>query len=174
MCRLSARCYESRHSHIGAYLMDTVRLLQDDEGLDQSIHNLVYCSRAAPGMDDDSISKIIAAAKYHNPRFGITGLLVFGSGIFFQWLEGPRDNVTSLMKIIHADPRHSNVVLLREENEIRDRLFPDWGMELVEAADIRDVLNDAKQEATDAKQKKVLAEMLDELNTGSLQQLSKL
>jgi hypothetical protein len=153
--------------------MDTVRLLQDDEGLDQSIHNLVYCSRAAPGMDDESISRIIAAAKYHNPRFGITGLLVFGSGIFFQWLEGPRDNVTSLLKIITTDPRHTDVVVLREENEIRDRLFPDWGMELVEAADIRDVLNDAKQEATDAKQKKVLAEMLDELNTGSLQQLSK-
>ena len=153
--------------------MDTVRLLQDDEGLDQSIHNLVYCSRAAPGMDDESISRIIAAAMYHNPRFGITGLLVFGSGIFFQWLEGPRDNVTSLLKIITADPRHTDVVVLREENEIRDRLFPDWGMELVEAADIRDVLNDAKQEATDAKQKKVLAEMLDELNTGSLQQLSK-
>ena len=153
--------------------MDTVRLLQDDEGLDQSIHNLVYCSRAAPGMDDESISRIIAAAKYHNPRFGITGLLVFGSGIFFQRLEGPRDNVTSLLKIITADPRHTDVVVLREENEIRDRLFPDWGMELVEAADIRDVLNDAKQEATDAKQKKVLAEMLDELNTGSLQQLSK-
>jgi hypothetical protein len=153
--------------------MDTVRLLQDDEGLDQSIHNLVYCSRAAPGMDDESISRIIAAAKYHNPRFGITGLLVFGSGIFFQWLEGPRDNVTSLLKIITADPRHTDVVVLREENEIRDRLFPDWGMELVEAADIRDVLNDAKQEATDAKQKKVLAEMLNELNTGSLQQLNK-
>jgi hypothetical protein len=153
--------------------MDTVRLLQDDEGLDQSIHNLVYCSRAAPGMDDESISRIIVAAKYHNPRFGITGLLVFGSGIFFQWLEGPRDNVTSLLKIITADPRHTDVVVLREENEIRDRLFPDWGMELVEAADIRDVLNDAKQEATDTKQKKVLAEMLDELNTGSLQQLSK-
>jgi hypothetical protein len=99
--------------------------------------------------------------------------LVFGSGIFFQWLEGPRDNVTSLLKIITADPRHTDVVVLREENEIRDRLFPDWGMELVEAADIRDVLNDAKQEATDAKQKKVLAEMLDELNTGSLQRLSK-
>jgi len=153
--------------------MDAVHLPQDDEGLDRAIHNLVYCSRAAPGMNDDSISRIIATAKHHNPRFGITGLLVFGSGIFFQWLEGPRDNVTSLMKIIHADPRHSNVVLLREENEIRDRLFPDWGMELVEAADIRDVLNDAKQEATDAKQKKVLAEMLNELNTGSLQQLSK-
>jgi hypothetical protein len=153
--------------------MDTVRLLQDDEGLDQSIHNLVYCSRAAPGMDDESISRIIAAAKYHNPRFGITGLLVFGSGIFFQWLEGPRDNVTSLLKIITADPRHTDVVVLREENEIRDRLFPDWGMELVEAADIRDVLNDAKQEATDAKQNKVLAEMLNELNTGSLQQLNK-
>jgi hypothetical protein len=158
---------------MGLMFMNTFDLLQNDERLDQSIHNLVYCSRAAPGVDDDSISSIIAAAQHHNPRFGITGLLVFGSGIFFQWLEGPRDNVTSLMKIITSDPRHSNVVLLREENEMHDRLFPDWSMELVEAADIRDVLMDAQQEASDAKHKKVLNDMLAELNTGSLQKLSK-
>lgn len=150
-----------------------MNLLQNDEGLGQSLHNLVYCSRATPGLESDSIASIITSAKHHNPRFGITGLLVFGSGIFFQWLEGPRDNVTSLMKLITADPRHSNVVLLREENEFRDRLFPDWGMELVEAADIRDVLTDAKQESTDKRQKQVLAEMLEELNTGSLKQISK-
>ena len=122
-------------------------------------------------MDAAAIAKIIATAKHHNPRFGITGLLVFGSGIFFQWLEGPRDNITSLMQIITADPRHSSVVLISEENEVRDRLFPDWDMELVEAADIRDVLADAMQEATDAKQKQVLAQLLDELNAGSLGEL---
>ena len=122
-------------------------------------------------MDAAAIAKIIATAKHHNPRFGITGLLVFGSGIFFQWLEGPRDNITSLMQIITADPRHSSVVLISEENEVRDRLFPDWDMELVEAADIRDVLTDAMQEATDAKQKQVLAQLLDELKAGSLGEL---
>ena len=149
--------------------------MQNDEGYlspsGPSLHNLVYCSRAAPGMDAPAIDKIIATAKHHNPRFGITGLLVFGGGIFFQWLEGPRDNITSLMQIITADPRHSSVVLISEENEVRDRLFPDWDMELVEAADIRDVLTDAMQEATDAKQKQVLAQLLDELKAGSLGEL---
>ena len=157
-------------------LFEEINQMQNDEGYfghaGPMLHNLVYCSRAAIGVDAESISKIIAAAKYHNPRFGITGLLVFGSGIFFQWLEGPRDNIISLMKIINADPRHSSVVLLSEENEVRDRLFPDWDMELVEAEDIRDVLVDAEQQATDKKQKKILAQLLDELDTGSLGELS--
>ena len=76
------------------------------------------------------------------------------------------------MKIINADPRHSSVVLLSEENEVRDRLFPDWDMELVESEDIRDVLMDAKEQATDKKQQQILAQLLDELDTGSLGELS--
>jgi hypothetical protein len=49
---------------------------------------IVYCSQAVQHMDKEALDKIITTAKHHNPRFGITGLLVFGSGIFFQWLEG--------------------------------------------------------------------------------------
>ena len=89
-----------RHTHV----------MQNDEGQSgQSIHNIVYCSLAVHDMDKEALEKIIYTARHHNPRFGITGLLVFGSGIFFQWLEGPRDNVTSLFKIISSDPRHFNV-----------------------------------------------------------------
>ena len=85
--------------------------MQNDEGQStQPIHNIVYCSRAVHDMDKEALGKIITTARHHNPRFGITGLLVFGSGIFFQWLEGPKDSVTSLFKIISADPRHSHVV----------------------------------------------------------------
>lgn len=136
---------------------------QNDEGQQGlSIHNLVYCSRASPDMNKAMIDKIIATAKFFNPRFGITGLLVFGSGIFFQWLEGPKDNVNSLMKLISADPRHNSVVVLSQEDELRDRLFPNWDMELVEAHDIRSVLQDAMQEASNPKQKKALLMMLKE------------
>jgi hypothetical protein len=143
--------------------------LQNDEGqTGQSIHNVVYCSQSVVGMDEMVIDKIIAAAKYHNPRFGITGLLVFGSGIFFQWLEGPRDNVKSLMEIISADSRHSSVVVLSQDDEIRERLFPSWDMELVAAADISIVLQDAMQDATNAKQRRALSLMLKELKKACL------
>ena len=143
--------------------------MQNDEGLTSlSIHNLVYCSRAVHDMDKDALDQIIATAKHHNPRFGITGLLVYGSGIFFQWLEGPKDNVTSLLKIINADSRHSNVVVLTREDEIRERLFPNWDMELVEAADIEVVLEDAMREASDPKQKKALSKMLQEVSGSSM------
>lgn len=140
----------------------------DEDQFSQSIHNIVYCSRAVPGMDREALEKIITTARYHNPRFGITGLLVFGSGIFFQWLEGPRDNVTSLFKIISSDPRHSHVVLLTQEDEFRERLFPNWDMELVEAVDISAVLEDAMHETTDPKKKNTLSNMLQELNTSAL------
>ncbi len=119
-------------------------------------------------MDREALEKIITTARYHNPRFGITGLLVFGSGIFFQWLEGPRDNVTSLFKIISSDPRHSHVVLLTQEDEFRERLFPNWDMELVEAVDISAVLEDAMHETTDPKKKNTLSNMLQELNKSAL------
>jgi hypothetical protein len=94
--------------------------------------------------------------------------LVFGSGIFFQWLEGPRDNVTSLFKMISADSRHFDVVLLTKEDEFRERLFPNWDMELVAAEDISVVLEDAMNEASDPKQINTLSLMLQELNKSSL------
>ena len=143
--------------------------MQNDEGQSgQSIHNIVYCSQAVQHMDKEALDKIITTAKHHNPRFGITGLLVFGSGIFFQWLEGPKDNVTSLYKMISADLRHSDVVLLTKEDEFRERLFPNWDMELVAAEDISAVLEDAMHEASDPKQKNTLSMMLQELNKSSL------
>jgi hypothetical protein len=143
--------------------------MQNDEGQSgRSIHNIVYCSQAAQHMDEEALEKIIATARHHNPIYGITGLLVFGSGIFFQWLEGPKDNVTSLFKIISADLRHSNVVLLTKEDEFRERLFPNWDMELVAAEDISAVLEDAMHDASDPKQKNTLSNMLLELNKGLL------
>ncbi len=149
-------------------LVHTYRMQNDEGQSGLSIHNIVYCSRAVHQMDKETLEKIISTAKYHNPRFGITGLLVFGSGIFFQWLEGPRDNVTSLFKIISADPRHSNVVLLTDEDEFRERLFPNWDMELVAAEDISVVLEDAMHTVSDPKQKKTLFNMVQELNKSEL------
>ncbi len=132
------------------------------------LYNMVYCSRAAPGVDDADVDRIIASSRRHNPARGITGMLVFGGGIFFQWLEGPRDNVMELLATLKADTRHESIVLLTSSEEVRERLFPDWDMELVTAVDIRDVLLDALATAEDPRNAEALDLLLKQLDSGEL------
>ena len=141
----------------------------DEHGLGLPLlHQLIYCSRAAPGLEETAVARIIETARRVNPAHGITGLLVFGSGMFFQWIEGPRDNVTLLMDRIRSDPRHEQVVMLSETEEVRERLFPDWDMELVTASDIRDVLLDALTDAWDDRSTEALNRMLAQLDADGL------
>jgi Sensors of blue-light using FAD len=133
-----------------------------------ALYNLVYCSRASAEVDAAAVDRIIASARRHNPAGGITGMLVFGSGVFFQWLEGPRDNVMQLMNTIRADPRHETVVLLSETEEVRERLFPDWDMEHVGTDHIRDVLLDAQENAKDSHNAAALAALIKHLDGGAL------
>jgi hypothetical protein len=135
------------------------------------LYNIVYCSTATAGVDTAAVEAIIAYARRHNPAHGITGLLVFGSGVFFQWLEGPRDNVRQLFDSIREDTRHESIVLLSEDEEIRERLFPNWDMELVAAPDIRDVLEDALESADDKGNAEALRRMLAQLDAGVLRTL---
>lgn len=137
------------------------------------LYNIVYCSRASSGVDDATVRQIIESSRRRNPQGGITGLLVFGSGIFFQWLEGPRDNVLALMAMLKTDRRHHTVVQLASGEEVRERLFPDWDMELVGGDAIRDVLVDALDNATDAGNAQVLRDMLEQLESGQLSGLGR-
>jgi hypothetical protein len=156
--------------------MNATRHSQSDEpGSSHSLpllYNVVYCSRATADVDDAAVERILETARKHNPVHGITGLLVFGGGIFFQWLEGPRDNVTQLMTNLRADPRHRDVVALTESEEARERLFPDWDMEFVTTDDIRDVLIDAMSTTEDAKHAEALKLLLVHLDSGELSGLT--
>ena len=136
------------------------------------LYQLVYCSRASAGVDDVAVQGIIASARRSNPALGITGLLVFGSGLFVQWLEGPRDNVSALMARLQADVRHQDIVLLDESEEVRERLFPDWDMELVDASNIRDVLQDALDTARNPGNASTLRALLDRLESGDIGSLA--
>ena len=107
------------------------------------LYTFVYCSRAAEGVDDAEVGRIVEAAQRRNVARGITGVLVFGNGVFFQLLEGPAVEVQKLIANLHCDPRHCDVVSLDWSEERRERLYPNWEMERVEADDIRAVLNDA-------------------------------
>lgn len=151
----------------------------DEPGPGQALplHQLIYCSWAAADVKDSEVARIVAVAQRMNSAHGITGLLVWGGGMFFQWLEGPREAVLQLMDLIRRDPRHERVVILSETEEANERLFPDWSMERVAPGDIRPVLQDALASAKDAKSAASLCLLLAQFDAhgmgpGSLMTLS--
>ena len=137
------------------------------------LYTFVYCSRAAEGVDDAEVDRLIEMAQRHNRTCGITGVLVFGSGVFFQWIEGPVAEVRKLMASLRADPRHHDIVSLDQSEEKRERLYPNWQMERVGAEDIREVLEDALESAKDEHNIAALQRILDHLATRSLESLGR-
>ena len=138
-----------------------------------TLYTFVYCSRAADSVDDAEVNRIIEWSQRYNLTCGITGVLVFGSGVFFQWIEGPTAEVRKLMASLHGDPRHYDIVSLDQSEQKRERLYPDWQMERVGADDIREVLQDALESAEDENNIATLKRILDHLSTRSLDSLGR-
>jgi hypothetical protein len=100
---------------------------------------LLYASRAAEALTGELIDAIHARSLAHNPRHGITGVLVHSSELFLQVLEGGRDEVCELYNAIARDERHTRVRILSYE-EIGERRFGGWTMGRVDAARINPAL----------------------------------
>ena len=88
---------------------------------------LFYRSTAAAGVGLDDVRNIIEASRRNNARFGISGMLVSAQGRFAQILEGPVENVETLMERIEADPRHGRITDMIRRPAL-GRSFPTWTM----------------------------------------------
>ena len=137
------------------------------------LDTFVYCSRAAEGVDDLEVARIIELSQRRNVARDITGVLVFGSRVFFQWIEGPPAQVENLIASLHSDPRHYDIVTLDRSLEKRERLYPNWEMERVGADDIRVVLQDALKSAVDENNIAALRRILEHLDSGPLETLGR-
>lgn len=137
------------------------------------LDTFVYCSRAAEGVDDIEVDRIIEWSQRRNVEHDITGVLVFGSGVFFQWVEGPPAAVENLIARLHGDPRHYDIVTLDRGVEKRERLYPNWEMERVGADDIRAVLQDALESSEDENSIAALERILKHLDSGPLDTLGR-
>ena len=145
----------------------------DHDATAPTLYTFVYCSRAADSVDDAEVNRLIERSQRYNLTCGITGVLVFGSGVFFQWIEGPAVEVRKLIASLHGDPRHYDIVPLDQSEEKRERLYPNWQMERVGADDIREVLQDALDSAEDENNIAALKRILDHLATRSLDSLGR-
>ena len=90
---------------------------------------LVYRSRARRALSDTELHRLTLDAQERNDRAGITGLLVYDDGRFFQWIEGPDENVARVMDSIRNDPRHDGIEILHRKTSW-ERVFENWSMKL--------------------------------------------
>jgi len=73
------------------------------------------------------VDRIVRTARMNNRKLGVTGVLFFEQGYFFQILEGQADVVRPLYEQIRRDPRHYDIDTLFDE-PVSDRTFSDWSL----------------------------------------------
>ncbi|ROQ38373.1 acylphosphatase [Frondihabitans sp. PhB188] len=96
--------------------------------------SLVYTSTAVDTFDDDTLATLLMNSRSNNRRLGLTGFLLYRDGQFIQVLEGDDEVVRDRLRVISADPRHTDVSVLVEDEEA-ERLFPSWSMGYEPASD---------------------------------------
>lgn len=82
-----------------------------------AVLSLLYVSRCAvsAGLWSSSLADIQSTSINNNSKLNITGLLIATPDWFAQLLEGPPENVDRVMMSILADPRHTDVKIVRRK-----------------------------------------------------------
>jgi hypothetical protein len=91
------------------------------------IFGVVYMSQSTKPMSSEDIDRLLIAARANNAALGITGVLLYGDGQFFQYFEGLGNEVASVYARIRESPIHQDLVEL-EYRQIPQRLFRKWFM----------------------------------------------
>jgi hypothetical protein len=87
----------------------------------------IYVSAATHDFGREELSDLLQAARLTNRRLGVTGMLLYAEGTFFQILEGPQLTVDALYERISRDTRHTEVAKIIRE-PIDHRSFAEWTM----------------------------------------------
>ena len=87
----------------------------------------IYASAATRHFETAELTALLEAARRHNDGVGLTGMLLYTEGSFFQVLEGVPDVVNALYTRIELDKRHMQVTKIVAE-AIPNRSFAHWTM----------------------------------------------
>jgi len=78
------------------------------------LHEVIYVSTLAPDVPPSVVAEIVGKARRHNPRMGITGLLIFDGMRFCEQIEGSQKDVLAQLERIRQDTRHINLRVVHQ------------------------------------------------------------
>jgi hypothetical protein len=112
-----------------SYVNDFVRVQPDNFSM------IAYRSRSTSTPTDAALQQLLRVSQTRNKRLGLTGVLLYENGHFFQWLEGPTDSLRCVWDCILRDLRHHHITVLREE-PISERVFEGWDLRIARGTKI--------------------------------------
>jgi len=92
---------------------------------------LTYISKAAPHINSQALQEISQISSRNNQQQDITGILIFLGGYFYQVLEGESAKIDTLYAKIAKDERHTDLLCLKAEYPVKQRLFAEWSMNAI-------------------------------------------
>ena len=99
-----------------------------------SIHAITYASTAARAMRTQDLERLLLDARRFNEEVGVTGVLLFNGGGYFQYFEGPADASVAVYDRIRASDLHHSIVELSRTTHA-NRQFVNWTMGFSESTD---------------------------------------
>ena len=97
-----------------------------------TLEAIAYVSSATGSMTEPELEALLLKARAKNREAGVTGVLLFHDGSFFQYFEGPTEGVQSVYDRILASPLHQGITELMRSST-HDRAFGNWQMGLSRA-----------------------------------------
>lgn len=91
------------------------------------IERILYQSTAAYEIGSLSLFNLLKKSHANNPKFEVTGQLIYFEGKFTQCIEGPKASITQLWDNLLKDARHQHLNILFQYQSA-NRIFSEWSM----------------------------------------------
>lgn len=106
----------------------------------EPVARLMYASRANIGGSVYSVmERIRASAVRHNEPSGVATALLYQSGWFAQWKEGPGEALLRIMARVESDPRHHSMCIVHSSRGPRMLAGP-WSTAVVQSDEPPDAM----------------------------------
>lgn len=93
---------------------------------------VAYVSTAYKLMEEAELEQLLLSAREHNQQAGITGVLLYHDGSFFQYFEGPEEEMAATYTRIRRSRRHDGLIELLH-HRVDARQFGTWDMGFAKA-----------------------------------------
>lgn len=91
------------------------------------LFGVVYSSRSTRPLSPDDVDRLLLAARANNADVGVTGVLLYGAGKFFQCFEDGRFGGDDVYERICRSDLHGDIDIVElEYGEIPRQLFRNW------------------------------------------------
>lgn len=97
---------------------------------ERELYCMVYISQITSFglINPNTLENIVKVSTKNNSINGITGVLCYGNGYFFQYIEGPEAALTQLKNQLLLDTRHQNMKIMHF-GVVEQRQFQKWKLQ---------------------------------------------